>query len=276
MKFAARGVARATIGAMTFLADIGALYRQHGPNHILPFIGGSYHERSTTALRVAVVGINAYATKAELRRGNIEDGVGNAKAWQNAGLQKPHGETYRFHETAYREVTALAEPLVIGSKLFSGLVYDANPETKSGLYATNAVKVFTTEAFKKSDAIPAELIWGYAPTWHRELDTMAAHGALPHLVIILGDCLWEPAWRAFNFYVEATFPSYGKFRVLEFEGAPRRSPVEHHANRIRVMGRVEQDMLLVRLHHPSGRAKVKRDAAWLLKQRSFRTLAQMA
>jgi hypothetical protein len=75
---------------MTFGADIGSLYRQHGPNHILPFIGGSYEARDPKAFRVAVVGINAYATNAELRKGNIEDGVGNAKAWENAGLEKPH------------------------------------------------------------------------------------------------------------------------------------------------------------------------------------------
>ena len=112
------------IGAMAFNANIGALYRQHGPNHILPFIGGSYEQRDRKASRVVVVSINAYASDAELRR----------------------------------------EGVVAGSKLFSGLAYDTRPETKSGLYATNAIKVFTSEAFKRSNAISTEMIWGCAPT----------------------------------------------------------------------------------------------------------------
>jgi hypothetical protein len=74
-----------------------------------------------------------------------------------------------------------------------------------------------------------------------------------------------------------TFQPYAHLAVREYESAPEGSLVEHHANLIKVrVGGRDQDTLLVKLHHPSAHLKVKRNAHWLLKQRGFRRLAQMA
>lgn len=68
---------------------------------------------------------------------------------------------------------------------------DLHPKSKRSLYATNTLKVYTEEEFKNSDSIPQAEIERFANTWRAELDLMAHHGCLPHLIIVFGERIWE-------------------------------------------------------------------------------------
>ena len=157
-----------------------------------------------------------------------------------------------------------------------GLLCDL-PDRKESLYATNAIKVYTGEEYKESSSIPDSLIDSFAPVWRAELELMACHGCLPHLIVVFGQRIWETHWR--SLHLESARSQ--SFRVRDYRPAgSKSSAVYHHANRIvleREGGR--HTMLLARLYHPSARARrdgpPRRDAKWLLAQPEFLELASL-
>jgi hypothetical protein len=257
---------------MDFRQTIETAYPARSANGLLPFIGATYEKPSRRDFRVGVVGINSYITDADFRDPDKQRWF--AEWWSCAGLGKARPETHRFYERAYEEAQKLADAVVHGSSLFHGLSYDADPVTKSGIYATNAIKVYTSDKYKEAAAIPADLLSTHTPTWHAELDAMAQHEVFPHLIVILGERLWESAWMALH---PDALPPYKHFSVLEYETVgDDQSPSYHHANRVRVrISEQDQHVLLVRLHHPSAHSKVQKRADWLLEQSDFRQLARM-
>jgi hypothetical protein len=250
---------------MSFADRIRELYQRRGPRHILPFIGASYSDPSSRAFRVAVVGLNAYS---EPSWAPSDDTL---RAWWTGWWEAAgHGDSQRFFEIAYREADKLAR--IVGvSDIFSGLTYDAAPQTKSGFYGTNAVKVFLGEEGKTTHDMSAADFEEYSDDWHQELDLMADHGVLPHLVVVLGEQIWDLMWR--SFYPEgAESVSHKHFAVTEYECCDESAECFHYANRVTVaVKKTTHTLLLVRMSHPA--AFQDRRAYWLLGQPEFRRLA---
>lgn len=131
------------------------------------------------------------------------------------------------------------------------------------------MKVFLGEDYKKAQGITPDFLARHIPTWHQELETMAMHGVMPHLIVALGTQVWDPAWR--SLHPEAEFaPEH--FSVESYQTCG--DPCFHHANLITVnVGGRKQPILLVRMTHPA--AQGNRRAGWLLGQEAFRELARM-
>lgn len=255
--------------ALTFRDEMAALYRRHGPRHILPFVGSAY-ESDESLLRVCALGINAYISPDDWpdRDSELQDWY--QSWWALAG----HGKTNRFFETAYHQCDILARSLACSPQL-RVLAYDPNPVRKSGFYGTNAIKVFTEDTFKKAEALSPGDFDAYTPTWYAELDLMAKHNCLPHLIVVFGGAIWSYACSAFDPNQSVASSRYDHMRIEEYVAAGgRHSPSYHWANRIvarTAAGR--QTVFVVRLHHPCSRALPRRDAEWLLSQFDFRHLA---
>jgi hypothetical protein len=160
------------------------------------------------------------------------------------------------------------------SNLFAGLDYDTSPHTKSGYYGTNAVKVFLGEEGKTTQNMSASNFQEYADDWHRELDVMAEHRVLPHLILVLGEQIWELMWRSFYPEGERRLP-HKHFQVTEYETCERNAECYHFGNRITAeVDAGKQTILLVRMSHPA--AAQDHRAYWLLGQPEFRKLAGLA
>lgn len=254
---------------MSFAAKITNIYQAHRPRHLLPFIGKSYENGSPDAFRVAVVGLNAYVSHGDWPKDDAELQGWYPGWWSEAG----HGKSHRYFTTAHREAGLLAEELAERSKLFSGLTYDAVPQSKSGIYGTNAVKIFLGEEHKTATALSPASFQHYAPAWHQELDTMAEHRVLPHLIVVLGRKIWELMWGSFH---EDTRPQYQHFAVTDYQTCrDENAPCYHHANLLTVrVGSDDQRILLVGLAHPAARGNARR-ADWLLGEKDFRKLAAL-
>jgi len=268
-------VSEATSGR-DFREQVAAAYGATGVHHLLPFIGARFERPSHDALRVAVVGINSYI-KANHWKAPDEMRGWFAGWWTHAGCGEAR-RTWPYYTRAFRESDILARALSSASQLFAGLHYDSSPTDKNGYYATNAIKTYLQEsAGKLATDVPDELIREHARVWHAELDLMAEFGVLPHLVVCFGQKLWDSMWRAFSFKNAATFPSYRNLEVLRFDTAGEDDdPVYHRATAMTLeAGERSQNCLLVRLDHPATRTAAKKQAAWLLAQPTFRTLAQL-
>jgi hypothetical protein len=254
---------------MSFATKISAIYRAHGPKHLLPFIGQSYENGSPEAFRVAVIGLNAYISDGDWPEDDAELQGWYCGWWSKAG----HGKSHRFFNTAYREAGLLADELAQSSKIFTGLTYDTEPQSKSGFYGTNAVKIFLGEQHKTSDGLADADFRQYAPAWQQELDTMAERRVLPHLIVVLGRQIWDLMWG--SFYPEGSNRvQYQHFTVTDYQtcGSDGGS-CYHFANRITVkVGSTRQKLLLVRLAHPANYGDQRR-AEWLLGEKDFRKLA---
>ena len=113
----------------------------------------------------------------------------------------------------------------------------------------------------------------YRPTWHQELDVLARHGVLPHLIVVLGEQVWETAWQAFH----EDHRRSGAFEVVEYTTPGEfEDPIHHHANRLLLKtGDTTQSTLLVRFHHPSKWGPDQKRADWLLDEPKFRELARL-
>jgi hypothetical protein len=254
---------------VSFAAKVANIYQGHGPRHLLPFIGQSYKEDSPDAFRVAVIGLNAYVSDGDWPKNSAELQKWYPGWWSEAG----HGKSHRFFTTAYRDAGLLAEELAGRSKLFSGLKYDAAPQSKSGFYGTNAVKIFLGEEHKTSSGLTDAGFQQYAPTWHQELDTMAEHRVLPHLIVVLGRQIWNLMWGAFH---PDTRPQYHHFTTTAYETCGNEGdPCYHHVNRVTVkIGDTSQSLLVVRLAHPAAYGDRHR-AEWLRWEKDFRNLAEL-
>lgn len=245
------------------------MYAKHGTAHFDPFIGDAFEDRRPGAFRVLAVGINSYVSTPHW---NESAGMsGWLRAWWTKAAQG-NGGTFRFYTRAFRETCKLGSAMV-SSPLFGGLQFDTAPETKATLYATNAVKVFTTEQHKRSTGITPEVLEPYRDTWHAELNALADHGVFPHLIVAFGGQIWEHVWRAFD----TTMHAQPNFRVLRHETCGHRPDVVyHHANRFEVESNGGSGtVFVVRLHHPQARTPDARRAEWLLAQADFRSLAAL-
>ncbi len=191
----------------------------------LPFIGASYENADPTTFRVAVIGINAYVSDGDWPKDRDKMRGWYPGWWRAAG----HGKSQRFFNVAHREANVLAQQLAEHSDLFPGLMHDADPKTKSGFYCTNAVKVLLGEGHKKAQGITPDFLALHIPTWHQELKTMAKHRVMPHLIVVLGNQVWDVIWRSLH-------PDTG-FAPEHFTVDANQScgdPCFHHANLITV------------------------------------------
>lgn len=256
---------------MSFTQRICDIYQHHEPRHILPFIGASYENASPNAFRVAVIGLNAYSEPSWEPKGEEALRYETLRAWWKSWwAAAPGPPSPRFFQTAYREADKLAREIVRHSCVFPGLDYDATP-TKSGYYATNAVKIFLGAEGKTTQGMSSSDFQKYADDWHCELDVMAEHRVLPHLIVVFGDQIWEVMWR--SFYPEGTDRVlHTQFEVTGYESCDCSVECYHFANRITArVGDTQHKILLARMLHPA--AVQDHRAYWLLGQPEFRRLA---
>lgn len=230
----------------SFVDRIHAFYERHQP-HFWPHVGTAFREPAPDTLRVMTVGINAYAGEGWtidhdlLRRWFIER-----------------------HSRFAKGVRAAADKLAPHLTGPSGLFHDLRYIGVESVFHTNAVKTWVPAAVgKKAAHLPDGLLTEHAPAFHAELELMAAHGAMPHVVMIFGEPFWEHAWRTFS---ESRLPSAPTRRKRHYPG-----PCLHHLNRYTLEVPTEpreHELLLVRLRHPAARTK-KGSVAWLLAQPDF-------
>lgn len=247
---------------MTFEERILALYLQHGPMHLVPFIGDAYLHPKPGDFRVVVIGINAYLSDKDIPAVQKNGGTWFRDWWKEG--------SFKFYTTAYRESDWVARGLQT-SPYFRGLHYVTDPAVKPCLYATNAIKSFLPERHKDAATITQELLQPSTQTWQAELDVMAEHGVFPHLIVVFGEVIWESIWKSFALEYA---PDYQLFQILEYcPCANEKSPVFHRANRIRIaLPKSEQTVLLVRLDHPATKRAQRKDAQWLLTHYDFKML----
>jgi hypothetical protein len=253
---------------MDLRSEVAALYdNQPDSNGFLPFVGDAYQHATAGVLRVLVVGINAYLSDGHEKEPREMRGWWPA-FWAEAG----HASSSRFFTRAFEEADLFARRVTAESELFEGLGYSGDPKTKVEFYATNAVKVWLGEAFKTSDAVTPELAEKYRDLWHSELDLLARHDVLPHLIVGLGDQVWPHLWEAF--YGKRFTPK--EFKVTEYTGCVDDAPAHHYALRTGAERNGKtQPILVVRFHHPSAFPKEPKRAEWLLARPEFRELARM-
>lgn len=101
--------------------------------------------------------------------------------------------------------------------------------------------------------------------WHDELDAMAEHNVLPHVIAIIGSPFWRFACNTL---------SAGKFKGMKttrYDSCA--GPAAHFIKRVGLEHQGKQhELLLVRLRHPAGRTKTG-SPKWLLEQTEFRAMA---
>ncbi len=181
--------------ASPFRADIRNAYTRENKNGILPFIGDTFASGEPGALRVMTIGINAYLSEADWARQHPEWFSG----WFKDGVHK-------FDRTVAADAATIANALA-DTSYFTGLTYRG----KENIFHTNAVKFYMPESRgKHSNQVTREDYQRCAPTWHAELDVMAKHGVLPHIVIVFGQPFWEWAWQAFH---PRTRPSFAHLKL---------------------------------------------------------------
>jgi hypothetical protein len=140
---------------------------------------------------------------------------------------------------------------------------------RDSTYITNAIKVYLPASKGKVAAQlgPADFE-RHRHQWHQELQVMAEHRVLPHLLIVFGQPPWATAWEAFCPSLSGTRSGLAVRSYRNPSG-----PSHHHANRIVIEGGDGQvhDLLLVRLRHPAGRSPTG-SPSWLLRQPDLRAL----
>lgn len=233
---------------------ISAIYSKRD-NHILPFVGAAFERPTPDQARVVVVGINSYVSPKDWDKINPN--------WFAGWFEQ---SSHRFYKSVKKQAVNLAAALVERSESLRGkkLVWPGS------FYATNAIKTYLPEAEgKRADQVQPEMFTEHATTWRGELDLMAQHEALPHLIVLFGEPFWKHAWSAFR---PPHADNYKHLRVLEYRHTD--GPSLHHVNRLRLGGaNGEQTTLLVRLRHPSSRTK-RGSVSWLLGQDDFWALAK--
>lgn len=240
------------VPASEFCADVRRAYAHE--NEIAPFIGDSFANGDPRALRVMTIGINAYLSEADWAQQHPEWFSG----WFKDGRHK-------FDRTVAADATTIANALAGRGPYFSALAYRG----KENIFHTNAVKFYMPESRgKRSDQVMRQDYERCVPTWHAELDVMAKHGVLPHVVIVFGRPFWEWAWQAFH---PRTRPSFAHLTVHEFVNAP--DDGHQFANRVEVEGaRGRHKLALLAVRHPAARATSKATADWLLSRPDVRAL----
>lgn len=226
------------------------IYARH-PHHMLPFIGDAFAKPDAERLRVMVVGINCYIS--DHHWPPQPDWFGS---WLADGVGK-----HRYQKGLLRKVRAVCKGLE-GATLFRGLRFD----NMASMYITNAIKVYLPESEgKRASQIERTQYDTHLDQWHDELDLLAAVGATPHLILIVGAPFWGSACAAFK-----RGPA-GRYEVVDHEYTA--GPTLHFVNRyrVRVQGG-EQTVLMVRVAHPAARTR-QGQPRWLLVQPEFRRVA---
>ena len=251
---------------MSLPEDIDAAYSAHGPAAVAPFIGCAYEDGTPSTFRTLVLGINSYISEPDWPSEN----PASMRLWFRdwwAQAARQEGGTHAFYTKAWNEASKLATTLAEGSSLFQGLRHDADPSTK-------AVKEYLRgDEYKDAKNVTPAMLEKYRPTWHAELDVLARHGVLPHLIVVLGEQVWETAWQAFH----KDHDRPRAFEVVEYTTpGVFEDPIHHHANRLVLKtGDTTQTTLLVRYHHPSKWGPDQKRAEWLLAEPKFRELARL-
>jgi hypothetical protein len=221
---------------------------------IHPFIGQAYEDADAGALRVMTIGINAYLNPADWPNQNPTWFAG----WFKEG-------TYAFDRAVARDAATIANALTANSALYSDLAFRG----KDGIFHTNAIKTYLPESIgKRSDQVSPQEYLRHVPTWHAELDILAKHGVLPHVVIVFGRPFWDWAWQAFH---PRYRPNFAHVKVHGFE--PASGEGLHYANLIDIEdagGR--HSLALLGVRHPAARASSKATPEWVLSLADVRTL----
>jgi hypothetical protein len=254
-----------------FKSEISRLYADHGPRHLVPYIGEAFARPSPEDFRVAVVGFNCYISQCDEPKDVNQMRPWFSGWWEQAGIKDG---SYRFYNDALREIGELAS-FVARQPQWKGLRCQLTAESKKSLYATNTIKIYADESLKKSSAISAEMMESHSQTWRDEMRLMANHGCLPHLIIVFGRAIWEPHWRSLH----PDSASAVALGVTSYVTIPdTQAPAFHHVNRI-VLGQdgAAHTLLLTCLHHPSARVRrnARKNAAWLIGQKAFQDLARV-
>lgn len=166
-----------------------------------------------------------------------------------------------FQKAVLRDTDRLAAHLTGPCGAFSGQSYGG----AGSIFHTNAIKTHLRESEgKRAGALAPDLFADHAADFRAELELMAQHAVLPHVVIVFGSPFWP-------FACDAIGKLAGAARVDRHEFFP--GPMLPFVNRYRVvLGGRTQDVLLVRVRHPSARTH-EGGTRWLLSDPDFRLAA---
>jgi uncharacterized protein (DUF433 family) len=242
--------------AQTFRQDVFNAYKREHCIH--PHIGELFASGAPGALRLMAIGINAYVSEADWPSVRPDDHAD----WFRDGR-------YPFHREVARDTEFIARALLAEAEPFSGLTYQGT----ANIFQTNAVKVYVRESEgKRSDQLDRAHFEPHVATWLAELDLMAQHGLLPHVITVFGRPFWEWAWQAFHPRFRPTFKHMAvhSFTTAAGEG-------KHFANRIEVeTASGKQTIALLAVRHPSARSNSKGQPQWLVAQPDVRALLGVA
>jgi hypothetical protein len=226
-------------------------------HRIRPYIGRAFETAAAGTLRVMTVGINAYLSPADWPNQNPN--------WFAAWFAESR---HRFDRGVATDAEKIARAIAGGSTLFHDLEYRG----KEGIFHTNAVKTYLPEAVgKTSEQVSAQELRRHVPIWHAELDVLAKHGVLPHVVLIFGRPFWNVAWQTFHGNYR---PRFTHLKVTAFQ--PANGEALHYANLVHVRHSGGNHRLaLLGLRHPSAGARGKANPEWLLTRPDLRRLLEL-
>jgi hypothetical protein len=160
----------------------------------------------------------------------------------------------------FRTASALGANLE-SSSYFSGLQFC----NRDSMFHTNAIKSYLRKDLgKRASQLTDEMFDEHEPTFLCELDVMAEHGVLPHVIVIFGNRFWTRLLSAFS---KSAAAKLHHLRVRES------TPQDLRFMRLRLEdGKSEQTTLVVRARHPAARCKAGLPT-WFLGQPRFRAIA---
>lgn len=222
-------------------------------HRILPYIGNGFQDPDGGDLRVMAVGINAYVSEGH-------DWASQDPAWFRGWFERTEHRYYaRVKSQAMALAAGLGESSAFGSRTATW---------PKSFYGTNAIKAYLPKSTgKRASQVAHTLFAEHAPFFCREVELMAEHAVLPHLILIFGLPFWEHACAA----LDVGSSALGSAKIVTCGRAD--GTCERFARRVRIRtDGGDHELLLVRMRHPSGRTPVG-SAKWLLAQPEFRALA---
>lgn len=235
---------------MTLIERVSSIYDRLAPNQIHPFVGRAFQVGGGDALRVMGVGINAYVSAKDWPQRS----PGCFASW----FSPPR---YRYQRGACRDLKAVARAVTTHGALFAAYRF----AEMDSVYLTNAVKVYVEEAKGKRAAQLSDADFDrHLAQWHDELDAMADHSVLPHVIAIIGDPFWKRACDSFR------TGAFARMRLKRYESCSE--SCRHYVNRITLdIGGAEHVLLLLRLRHPASR-RATGSPRWLAQQSEFKEM----